>query len=212
MKSLYLHIILVATMALLTLSTQAAFRPGGSKASGKPKGSIFKKAVKSIGFLNSAVSMPTTPVNGRWHGGVQIGYKTPIRQKKTTLYAGAELGVFYQKSLQTATYLKPTLSCNIPIAKKLSIEPVLGVGLLTSYKYNPEFTLQANGTYSTAARLVPQFMGSFGVQPSYQIYTTTKYNCNVYMRYEFAAQTPFSAISSLLPLTMMHLGISISGK
>jgi hypothetical protein len=206
---------LLALIILFTsISLHAAFKSVGKKS--KQSKSITKvlqnKAVKSFSLFNSGITMPTKPINGRLHGGVELGYKAALLKKNKHLLIGTDFGFFYQKGMQSAFYIKPAVSYNFNATNKLSFEPKLGAGLLVSSKYNKEFKLNTDGTYSQVNRLVPQFVGSFGVQSNYEVFKNKNLKCNVFVKYEFAAQLPFSSISSLLPLTLMHLGFSVQGK
>jgi hypothetical protein len=207
--------LLLLAFMLCTISTFAAFqKKGKAKKSCTTVSKIFNKKTKYNFSLNSAaISMPTKTFNGLFHPGIEVGFQKPVFKNKmnTKLTFGADAGYYRQQGLQSALYFKPNLTYNFAITKKLSIAPRLGAGLVIMHNQNSEFKMKTDGTYAKVGRNIPQFMGSIGVQPSYNIGNLKGYNYNVFMRYEFAAQTPFSAISSILPITMLHLGLSVQG-
>jgi hypothetical protein len=166
-----------------------------------------------VGVQNVAISMPPKLFNGSPHVGVEVGFSVPLKKnaKKQRFTVGADGGYFFQKGLQTGTYVKPNIAYSFPITKRLSVQTRLGAGLLLTNNLNKEFKQNETGEYKKVSPINGQAMMSFGVQPTYTVYNTKKYRYNAYLRYEFAAQTPFSAIASLLPLTMLQLGVTIQG-
>jgi hypothetical protein len=207
--------ILFLAFMLCTVSAFAAFqKKGKNKKACTTVCKYFNKKTKYNFSLNSAaISSPTKPFNGLFHPGIEIGFQKPVFNKKISskLTYGADAGYYRQQGLQSALYFKPNLNYTFAITKKFSITPRLGAGLVIIHNQNSEFKTQTDGTYKKVGRNIPQFMGSIGVQPNYNVYNSKTYSYNVFMRYEFAAQTPFSAISSILPITMLHLGLSVQG-
>ena len=163
---------------------------------------------------NAAISTPPALLNGVFHPLVEVGFTKPFRKNagKQRLTIGVDAGFFAQKGLQNGFYLKPNVNLNIPIYKSFTITPKLGAGILFTKNSNSEFELQTNGTYLKKSPINPQFLGTIGVQPSVNLLNTKKYKYSVFMSYEFAAQTPFSAISSLLPMTMIRLGLKVQPR
>jgi hypothetical protein len=208
MKSLFI--------LLLSFITVTAFAFNTKKVASKKKALTYKsifnnKTIYNFSINNAAISMPTKVFNGIMHPGVEVGFSVPLKNAKPKLTVGADAGYYRQQGLQSAFYIKPNIAYKIPITKKLSITPKLGAGMVIMHNQNAEFKFES-GIYTSVNRNIPQFMGSVGVQPSYNFYNSKTYKYNVFVRYEFAAQTPFSAISSILPITMLHLGITIQGS
>jgi hypothetical protein len=167
-----------------------------------------------IGVQNVAISMPNRVFNGTPHFGAEVGFSVPLKKaaKKQRLSVGADGGYFFQKGLQSGTYVKPNIAYHIPVTKKISVQTKLGTGLLVTKNLNNEFARDAAGKYNKVGPYNPQAMVSIGVQPMVNVYNSKKYRYDAYVRYEFAAQTPFSAISKMLPLTMLQFGIKINLK
>ncbi len=163
----------------------------------------------SIG--NAAISMPPVSINGTFHPTAEVGFTKPFKKNsaKQRLSVGTDIGYFNQQHLQSGVYLKPNIQVKIPVFKSFSLVPKLGAGLLVTKNANKEFAIQPNGTYKNMGKLNSQFLGTLGLQPTVNVYNSNTYKYNVFMSYEFAAQTPFSAISSLLPITMMRLGLKV---
>ncbi len=165
-------------------------------------------------FGNAAISMPPAGLNGTFHPMFEFGLSKPFRKNsaRQRLSVGVDAGMFAQKGLQNGVYIKPNMAVNIPIYRSFTISPKLGAGLLLTKNANDEFKAQTDGSFKKMSPLHPQFMGTLGVQPSLTVYNGKKYKYNVFMSYEFAAQTPFSAISSLLPMTMVRLGLKVQPR
>jgi hypothetical protein len=199
------------TFIAFTFITSTAF--GIIKTKKKLKKVLPASTAYHIGVQNVAISLPTKLINGTPHIGVEVGFSVPLKKnaKKQRFTVGADGGYFFQRGLQSGTYVKPNIAYSFPITKKLNVQTRLGAGLLVTNNLNKEFKQNEAGTYKKVGSLNPQAMLSFGVQPTYNVYNSKKYQYNTYLRYEFAAQTPFSAIASLLPLTMFQLGVTIQG-
>jgi hypothetical protein len=199
------------TLIALTLITSTSFGIIKKKRTGKKV--MPKSTAYHVGFQNVAITMPTKVLNGAPHFGVEVGFSVPLKKnaKKQRFSVGADGGYFFQKNLQSGTYIKPNIAYNFPITKRISVKSRIGAGLLVTNNLNKEFKQNESGVYQKVNSLNPQAMISLGVQPNVNIYNSKKYRYDAYLRYEFAAQTPFSAISALLPLTMVQLGITIQG-
>jgi hypothetical protein len=199
------------TLIALVLISSTSF--GIIKTKRSKKRTMPKTTAYHIGVQNVAIGMPPRVLNGTPHIGVEVGFSVPLKKnaKKQRFTVGADGGYFFQRGLQSGTYIKPNLAYSFPITKKLSVQTRLGAGLLVTNNLNKEFKQNEGGVYKKVSPLNAQAMFSFGVQPTYTIYNAKKYNYKAYVRYEFAAQTPFSAIASLLPLTMLQLGVTIQG-
>jgi hypothetical protein len=167
-----------------------------------------------IGLQNVAITMPTKVLNGMPHIGVEVGFSVPLKKdaKKQRFTVGSDAGYFFQKGLQSGTYLKPNIAYHIPVTKKISVQTKVGTGLLVTKNLNNEFARNELGEYKKVSPYNAQAMISIGVQPNINVYNTKKYKCDAFVKYEFAAQTPFSAISKILPLTMLQFGIKINLK
>jgi hypothetical protein len=176
--------------------------------------SLPKNAALSFGVFNAGITMPTKILNGTPHVGVEIGYSVPIKKdaKKQRLTVGADGGYFFQKGLQSATYIKPNIALKVPISKKVNVQARVGAGVMLTKNQNNEFAQNENGVYQKVSPYNTQFMGSVGIQPNFNVYNSKHFKYDAYVRYEFAMQTPFSAISSLLPITMFNLGVKVENK
>jgi hypothetical protein len=167
-----------------------------------------------VGLQNVAITMPNKIFNGMPHIGVEVGFSVPLKKdaKKQRFTVGADGGYFFQKGLQTGTYVKPNIAYHIPITKKVSVQTRVGTGLLITKNLNKEFAQDAAGKYQKVGPYNAQAMLSIGVQPTVNVFNSKKFKYDAYVRYEFAAQIPFSAISKLLPLTMLQFGVKINLK
>jgi hypothetical protein len=199
------------TLIALTLITSTSFGIIKKKRAGKK--AMPKSTSYHVGFQNVAISMPSKVLNGMPHFGVEVGFSVPLKKnaKKQRFTVGADGGYFFQKGLQSGTYVKPNIAYSFPITKKISLQTRIGAGLLVTNNLNKEFKQNESGVYKKVSPLNPQAMLSLAIQPNVNVYNSKKYRYDAYLRYEFAAQTPFSAISTLLPLTMLQLGITIKG-
>jgi hypothetical protein len=213
MRSLSILLLICVSCTVFAQNKKAkTVKNSNSAASSSSKlRSKLAATTKYLSIGNAAISMPTLGFNGTAHPLVEVGFTKPFKKNsaKQRLTVGADAGYFFQSGLQSGLYLKPNLNFNFPIYKAFSIHSKIGAGLLLANNYNSEFALQSNGLYKNTSSLHPQFLGTIGLQPTLNVYNTKKYKYNVFMSYEFAAQTPFSAISSLLPMTMIRLGLKV---
>jgi hypothetical protein len=172
-----------------------------------------KKTTFQFGLLNSAISTNKV-INGTPHLGVEVGFSVPLNKnaKKQRFTVGADAGYFFQKGLQSGAYIKPNIAYTIPVAKGVTLQPRIGLGYMLTTNSNNEFKLGTNGEYSKISPYNSQMLASVGVQPNFSIYNSKQYRYNAYLRYEFGMQTPFSTISTLLPMTMMHIGLKIENQ
>jgi hypothetical protein len=219
MRNALIAILILASSALFAQSQKAKRKSvlPSSNVEMSPSKNLRKGLSATTKFLsigNAAISMPPALLNGTFHPMVEVGFTKPFRKNATKqrLTVGADAGYFNQKGLQSGFYLKPNIALNIPVYKSFSIAPKLGAGLLLTKNANEEFKLQTNGTYKQIGNVNPQFMATLGVQPTLTVMNSNKYKYSVFMSYEFAAQTPFSAISSLLPMTMVRLGLKVQPR
>jgi hypothetical protein len=208
--------LLIAAAFLLSSTFMYAFHSIDGSGKTKKKLGLPKRGAVSAALLNSAVSMPLKPFNGKANPGVVVGFRTSPSKKVKHLSVGVDAGIARQGGLQTMAFVKPSVSYAIKVSPTVQISPVLGAGLLMSKRANPEFTpITAPGggiMYNPSTAWSPQFMTSFGIEPSVQVYKGSGLRAQVYMRYDFATQTNFAAISSMLPLTMMQLGLRFQGQ
>jgi hypothetical protein len=198
----------ILASVLITTASFGFVKNATKKASKK----VFSKnTTYHIGLLNSAITMPTKILNGTPHLGVEVGFSAPLKKdaKKQRFNIGADAGYFYQKGLQSVTYLKPNIAYNIAITKKINIQPRISAGAMLTNNLNNEFKANADGVYQKTSPLNLQAFGSIGVQPNVNVYNSKHFTYDAYLRYEFGMQGPFSAISAVLPLTMFHLGVNI---
>ncbi len=204
----------IALIASATLAFGIGKNTSTVKKAATSKVGFTKGMSAHIGLMNAAITMPTKVLNGTPHYGVEIGFSAPLKKdaKKQRLCVGADAGYFYQNGLQSGTYVKPKLSYKIPVTKKINIEPRIGVGGMVTKNLNNEFKRNNGGDYVCVSPYNTQAMVSVGVQPNIKVFNGKKYNYDAYIRYEFAAQTPFATISSILPITMMQLGMKVSSS
>jgi hypothetical protein len=192
----------------------SAFRAvGGGK---KRSSSSVKRLSVSASFLNAAVSMPTKPFNGKLNPGVNVGLRTAAANGTKHLQVGVDLGYAYQAGLQSFTYIKPNLGYKFNVSKAVSVSPIVGAGILMSRRLNSEYqpTTGGNGSvnFVSSTPWSPQFMTSIGIEPSVLLYKGSGVRANVFMRYDFATQTNFATISTLLPITIWQLGLRLQGE
>jgi hypothetical protein len=198
-------------------SAQATFTNGNvkkTKAKAETKKKKFTKVQKSISLFNAGITLPPKVFNGTPHLGVEVGFSVPLKKKiaKLGINYGADAGFFNQSNLQNGLYVKPNIALTIPVYKSFNLQPRVGAGLLFATNLNKEFKQEANGQYAMIGNTRTQFLGTAGLQANMNVYATKQLQYQAFVRYEFAAQTPFSAISSLLPMAMLHLGVSVKGK
>ncbi len=192
----------------------AAFGAGYKKNKDAKSKNGFKPKQVNASIFNAGITTPLGGINGTPHLGVEIGFSTPLKAnaKKLNLNVGADLGFFNQKDLQNGYYLKPNISYSFPIYKGFYLQPKLGAGFMLSNTLNQEFSRETSGAYSASSNWHPQFLGTFGVQAGLPVYKSKQQTYEAFVRYEFGAQTPFSAISALLPMSLWHLGINVKGE
>lgn len=214
MRKYILIILLVcATCTIFAQTKKAKSNTSTSKTSFSSKlKSGLATSTKLVSVGNAAISIPPAFTNGTFHPLVEVGFTKPFKKSsaKQRLTVGTDVGLFAQQGLQSGLYIKPNISYNLPIYKSFSIAPKLGAGALFTKNANQEFKYnEADGTFKQLGSVNPQFFGTIGLQPSVNVYNSKSYKYNVFMSYEFGAQTPFSAISSLLPMTMIRLGLKV---
>jgi hypothetical protein len=206
MKAILKHSLLILFVLAITPAF-AFYVKKEKKASKRPVS--FNASVK-----NFAIAMPPAFKNGSWHPGVEVGFNVPIKKdsKKKRLTVGANAGYFAQSNLQRSVYLQPKIEYKINVTKNLSISPNIATGLQLVRNTNSEFTFASNNTFTKNSPYRAQFLGSLGVAPEFKIGSDKRFDYSVFVNYQFAAQTPFSALSSLLPMSVASVGIRIIPK
>jgi hypothetical protein len=199
----------------VTVSGFALKKNNTSTKSSTTKKTFISNAAYHVGIMNAGITMPTRILNGTPHFGVEVGFSAPIKKDaaKPRFQVGADLGFIHQGGLQTGTYVKPNVSYKQPISKKINVQARVGVGAMVTKNLNNEFTIHP--TTFEASKTSPyalQALPSIGIQPNFAIASGKKYNYEAYLRYEFAAQTPFSVISNILPITMMQMGVKVKSN
>jgi hypothetical protein len=168
----------------------------------------FKKAQLHASINNNAVSMPNVPINGSIHPGFTLGYAQAFKPFPWLKY-GVDVGYFFQKGLQSGLSVSPTFSANSKIYKRLYLKYLITSGALLVKNYNPEFVKNTDGSYKKTSALHFQYIGGVGLEPQYNFYRSKKYEWFLGVRYQFNAQLPFSAISSLLPITQIQVTLTL---
>jgi hypothetical protein len=163
-------------------------------------------------ILNAGIGMPPHFINGRLHPGFQLGLQHPFRQKHRKSYGEYFLGAGYfaQRSLQRAFFLKPGIGYTVPIYKGITIRPVCHLSLMTVKQINDEFKLNDHGVYEQVSKYRFQMMPSFGLETAVPVAHGKHRCCAITLGYDFGLQLPFSALSSLLPMNVLHAGVRIT--
>jgi hypothetical protein len=201
------------SIVLLSIYSFSAFALGTN--GDQAKKATKKKATPSytFGLYNAGIGMPPKIFNGGMQPGVEVGYSKPIKKNsaKKKLAVQINAGYMRHRSLQRSLYVKPTVVLNVPITKKLSIQPSLGLSVMMTQQINKEFKFnEATGNFSKVPSFRLQTMPVVGVAPVYNVYQDKRYQYALFAKYEFGAQLPFSALSSILPVNMVQLGIRIT--
>jgi hypothetical protein len=204
--------LIIAFATLLSLSSWAI---GSSSVDTKAKKQVSRKQgyVYQFSVLNGGIGMPPAIFNGRIQPGVEVGISKAISKnsKKKKLAIQVNAGYMRQKSLQRVVFVKPAIAYNVKVTKKLSVQPSVGLSLMAAQQANKEFTFnETTQSYSKVSPIRLQTMPSVGVSPVYNIYQDKRYQYALFAKYEFGTQLPFSALSNILPVNMVNIGVRIS--
>ncbi len=164
-----------------------------------------------LNIKNFGIGMPPHFVNGRAHLGVEIGTQHLfISKKKSSFLYQYSLGYFSQQSLQRALFLRPGIGYQGYFFKQFYIKPQLHVAAMWVRQINEEFVFQSNGEFKKISSSRIQWMPSLGAELGLPLFQHKNRIYHARAGYDFGVQLPFSALSKILPINQIYIGISSS--
>lgn len=202
-KFMYMKSLL--TIIAFTACSYMAFGIGTNPSNkGKAKKTVVTKAVKKHAAKQASCHMGLiNTTNAKPRFGIEVGFSAPLLKdaKKPRFTVGADAGYFFSNTSNAKVYVKPNIGYTVPLTSRINVQTKMGAGVMVN-----NANTETNNNAST------QPMLSFSVQPNVNVYNSKKYRYDAYLRYEFAAQSPYNTFSNLIPLTMLQFGVNIQGS
>lgn len=175
------------------------------------KSSLHNYLVSSdyrMALTTTGIGMPPNFINGGLHPGLQVGFQRALKAGSKLDYS-FDLEYFAIPSLQRVAAFRPSLGFPIQLAKWIELRPNVNLALMLTHQLNDEFRFTSTGQYEAVGKNRLQVSPSIGLETFIQLAQKQKMNYELMLGYAFGMQLPFSALSSLLPLNQLKVGVRL---
>lgn len=194
----YLFAVAVALLLLIHSNTQA------------------QTAAFGLSLSNNVTSFPVTGYPrlfySQLHPGIEGFYDLKLNKNaKHGLWAGAQVGVFYHRFIQTGVRLYPAIRYVFTPVSRFSLRVGMGAGYLHSFEGYEVFEAAGNGTYEPKKvwKGRSQFLVAVSFGAAYSLKKDKPDGPTLFTEFRTYMQGPFvKSYVPLLPVNAFHAGIS----
>ena len=164
----------------------------------------------STSFNSEAIGFPFTnysPV----HPGVEIASNFLLKDKSHSIrFLNLKLGFYHHRRIENAFYLGSEYQHTLKaLRKKLGIDLNCGIGYMHLFYPSEIYEQDGNGNFKVVNQFgKPRFYANVSVGVSYIGWVKIV----PYLKQEFLLQTPFSGATSILPHSIVKIGIQVKLK
>ena len=194
----------IGLLILLTLT-------GAGFAQEKPMGSK-KQFPLELSFFNHAVTMPFDGIVLKpLHPGFSLGTEYGFTEGRLgRIYQSLHTGYYFNEYNARALFLKTGLGYRYTLGFGLFGDLSLGLGYLHSFHPVEIFAQNAQGEYERVkdhGKASVIFFLTMGM--GFDFSRVTNWPVSLFLRFQPYIQTPYNPESSILPQSMVHLGIRV---
>jgi hypothetical protein len=166
-----------------------------------------------LSIFNHAITMPFNGIIlNPIHPGFSLGTEYHYTEGRLgCLFQSIHAGYYFNKYNARALFIKTEIGYRYTVKFGLFGDVTLGTGYLHSFHPTEVYKLNAQGKYEKAkdkGKGAVIFLISLGI--GYDFSQKVEWPVSVFFRYQPYCQTPYNLKTSVLPQSMVHIGVRVS--
>lgn len=166
----------------------------------------------TLSFFSHQASLPFQGMlSSPAHPGFSLGTEFSYKKGKTgNLFQTININYFHNKFNAKAFFLNSEFGYRHTLNFGLFGDAFLGVGYIHSYHPNEIFAQNSSGIYEKVKdKGKPAFLISGAIGLGYDFSRKTGWRISLFLKYQYALQTPHNLDSPMWPNSMLHIGLRI---
>ncbi len=177
----------------------------------KPLRSLKEYRFFSVSTYNHTYNLPmSNPFEMPYNPGIAADYNFPLRKRAKTLwYQSLGLNYYHHKSVNQGVQLYMGLNFRHAFHNGLQASLGLNLGALTTYDTKPNYRINSEGEAERIKKTGRRsYQGTINVMLGYSLHKRLNLPFDVYFRYAWGLQAPFTNEIPLIPHNNLHVGVN----